>query len=127
VRPESAFLEAVIIATCAVIAAVGAVVLVRAMSRSRSRLAQRRVDLIRVAGQVRRDATGLRAQMGHTIETVERMRADGASLGQDMGRLTDSLRVQRRGIERVTRGRLATVIRMADVISKAARFAFLWR
>jgi hypothetical protein len=58
---------------------------------------------------------------------VEGMRVEGASLERDIVRLTDSLREQREGIERVTRGRLATVIRVAGVMSKAARFALLWR
>jgi hypothetical protein len=127
VRPESALLEAVIIVTCAVIAAVGAVVMVRALSRSRSALVQQRAESIRAADQARRDAAALRVQMEHTRATVERMRIDGATWDRDIGRLTDSLRAQRNGIEQVTRGRLATVIRMAGVMSKAARFALLWR
>jgi hypothetical protein len=120
-------LEAVIIAICAVIAAVGAVLVVRAMSRGRSGLVERRAAMARAAGRTSRDAADMRARMEHTITTVERIRGDGASWDADIGRLTDSLRAQREGIERVTRGRLATLIRMASMVSKAARFAFLWR
>ena len=125
--PESALLEAVIIATGAVIAAVGAVFLVRAMSGLRSDLARQRTAMAMTGDQTRRDAPGLRARMEHTTVTVERMRADGASWDADIGRLTDSLHAQREGIERLTRGRLAMAIRMASILSKAARFAILWR
>lgn len=58
---------------------------------------------------------------------LERMRGSGASLDDDLSRLTKSLRTQRAGIEGMARGRVATTIRLARLVSKAAQVAFLWR
>ena len=90
-------------------------------------MVERREAMGRTAVRMSRDAAGLRERMVHTATAVERMRSDGAHWDEDIGRLTEALRAQRKGIEQVTHGRLAMVIRMAGVVSKAARFAFLWR
>ncbi len=126
-NPESALLETVIIVFGAVVAAVGAVLMLRATSRIRSGLAQRHVALARATEETRREAAAIRTAAEHSIAMVEGMRVEGASRERDIVRLTDALREQREGIERVTHGRLATVIRVASVMSKAARFALLWR
>lgn len=116
-----------IIAICAVLVAGSAVPIVRAAARSGSGLARRREVIGRAAVRISRDAADARDRMARTTTTVERMRVDGMSWDQDMDRLTNSLRAQRQSIERMTQGRLAKVIRLAGVVSKAARVAFLWR
>jgi len=127
VRPETALLVAVIIASCAVLAAVTAVVVIRVASRSGSVMVRRRETFGRATVRTSRDAADLRDQLDRTTRALERMRANGASLDDDMIRLTKSLQAQRAGIEGMTHGRMARVIRLAGLVSKAAQVAFLWR
>jgi len=127
VRPETALLVAVIIACCAVLAAVTAVVVIRVASGSGSVMVRRRETIGRATVRTSRDAADLRDQLERTTRALEQMRANGASLDDGMIKLTKSLQAQRTGIERMTHGRLATVIRFAGLVSKAAQVAFLWR
>jgi hypothetical protein len=127
VRPETALLVAVIIAICAVVAAGGAMLIVRAASRGRSGLVHRRDVIGRTSVRVSRESADLRDRVEHVTAALEQMRVDGTSWDDDMRRLAGSLRTQREGIERMTQGRLATFIRLARLVSKAAQFAFLWR
>ncbi len=90
-------------------------------------MVRRRETIGRATVRTNRDAAGLRDQLEGTTRALERLRASGASLDDDMIRLTRSLQAQRTGIEGMAHGRMATVIRLAGLVSKAARVAFLWR
>jgi len=127
VSPETAQFVAVIVVICAVLVAGGTTLMVRAASRNRAGLVQRREAVERSAVRVSRESAELRDRMEHVTRSLERMRVDGTSWERDMQRWTGSLREQRASIERMTQGRLASIIRMARVVSKAAQVAFLWR
>jgi hypothetical protein len=127
VRPETALLVAIIIAICAVLAAGGAMLTVRAAARGRAGLVQRRESIARTSVRISRESADVRDRVEHVTAALEQMRVDGTSWDADMRGLTGVLQVQREGIERMTQGRLATFIRLARLVSKAAQFAFLWR
>jgi hypothetical protein len=118
---------AVIIAVCAVIAAGSAVLIVRSTSRSRAALMRRREIIGHAEVQTSRVAADARDRMEHTTVALQRLRLDGLAWDDDIRRLTRSLEAQRAGIEGVARGRLARIIRLAHLVSKAAQFAILWR
>lgn len=101
--------------------------IVRAASRGRSGLVHRRDVIGRTSVRVSRESADLRDRVEHVTAALEQMRVDGTSWDDDMRRLAGSLRTQREGIERMTQGRLATFIRLARLVSKAAQVAFLWR
>ncbi len=125
--PESALLVAVAIAVCAVIAAGSAVLIVRATAGYRRTLLWRREELGHAEIRVSHAAAAARDDVERVRATVDRMREERASWDDEMRRLTHTLREQRTTIEGMTRGRLARIIRMAHLVSKAAQFAFLWR
>jgi hypothetical protein len=118
---------AVIIAICAVVAAATAMVVIRAASRSRSSMVRRRESIGRAAVRTSRDSADTRDQMQQASTALERVRGEGASWDADMIRLTNTLRAQRAGIDGMTHGRVARLIRLAGLVSKAAQVAFLWR
>ncbi len=118
---------AVIIAIGAALVAGGAVFIVRAASRGRAGLERGRDAIGRSAVGISRDAADARDMMERVTTSLEQVRVDGSGWQDDMQRLTESLRMQRDGIERMSRGRLASTIRLARMVSKAAQFAFLWR
>ena len=126
-RPETAFFVAVIVALCAVLVASGAVLTVRAAFRVRTGLVRRREAIGQSSVRVSRESAELRDQIERTTLALGQMRNDSASWDHEMVRLTGSLRTQRESIDRMTQGRLASVIRVARMVSKAAQFAFLWR
>jgi len=127
VRPETAFFVAVIIAICAALVAGSAVLIVRAASWGRSGSVRRRETIGRAAVSISRESADARDMMEHVTASLEQMRVDASGWDEDMHRLAASLRTQRDGIERMTQGRLASFIRLARVVGKAAQFAFLWR
>ena len=125
--PESALLAAVVIAVCAVIAAGSAVLIVRATAGYRRTLVRRREELGHAEVRVSHAAADARDGVERVGAAVGRLRVERAAWDDEMRRLTDALRTQRRNIEGMTRGRLARIIRVAHLVSKAAQFAFLWR
>jgi leucyl aminopeptidase (aminopeptidase T) len=127
VSPESALLAAVIIAICAAISAGSAVLIVRATGRYRRLLALRREELGHAEVEVSHVAADARDGMARVVVAAERMREEEASWDDELRRLTHVLQEQRANIEGMTRGRLARIIRVAHMVSKAAQFAFLWR
>ena len=126
-RPESTLFVAVIVAVCAVLVAGGAVLIFRAASRGRAGLVRRREAIGRSSVRVSRESADLRDRLERATIALGQMRDDGTTRDQDMQRLTESLRRQRSSIDRMTQGRLASFIRLARMVSKAAQFAFLWR
>ena len=118
---------AVIIAICAALVAGSAVLIVRAASRGRSGSVHRREAIGRAAVSISHESADARDRMEHVTTSLEQMRVDASGWDEEMHRLAASLRTQRDGIERMTQGRLASIIRLARVVGKAAQFAFLWR
>jgi len=127
VRPETAFFVAVIVALCAVLVASGAVLIVRAAFRGGVALVRQREAFGQSSVRVSRESAVLRDRIERTTMALGQIRNDGMAWDQEMQRLTESLRTQRESIDRMTQGRLASVIRVARMVSKAAQFAFLWR
>ncbi len=90
-------------------------------------LVRRREAIDEASARVRRESADARDRLERATIALTQMRTQGTTWDDEMQRLTESLRTQRVSIERMTQGRLASFIRLARMVSKAAQFAFLWR
>ncbi len=90
-------------------------------------LTRRREEMGHAEVQASHTAADVRDGAERVVAVVERIRDERASWEDEMRLVTHALRGQRTNIEGMTSGRLARIIRMAHLASKAAQFAFLWR
>lgn len=125
--PDANNLVAIVVTVCAILtagAAVGVVVLARRVSGASRQVRDR---LGTAASVVRRDGPVLRDRLVTATDRLDRMRGRSDDTERAMADLTRSLTGVRVSLERLTRGRLAMLIRGAGVASRAAQFALLWR
>ena len=112
---------------CALAAAGGAALFVRWAARTRVALRGQRHEIARTATRTSRNAADIRERLAGSVDAMDRLRMQGELLDDRTMALVAWLGERRRGMERITQGRLATVIGLASLASKAARVAFLWR
>jgi hypothetical protein len=127
VDPDTSDLVAVLVAVCAllVVGFAAGVTLLAIRFRSGAIRARDRVTVM--TSDVRRNAPGVRARIELSASRVDRLREQWAATDQAVTDLTGSLTSLRGSLERLTRGRLAMLIRGAGIVSKAAQVALLWR
>ena len=125
--PDTSDLVAVLVAVCAllVVGFAAGVTLLAIRFRSGAIRARDRVTVM--TSDVRRNAPGVRARIELSASRVDRLREQWAATDQAVTDLTGSLTSLRGSLERLTRGRLAMLIRGAGIVSKAAQVALLWR
>jgi hypothetical protein len=127
VGPDSSELVAVVVAVCALLVvgiAAGLTLLVIRLTQGAS-LARR--HMTEQVSTLRHDVPGLRARIDHAASRVDRLREEWAATDQAVTDMTVTLASMRGSLERLTRGRLAMLIRGAGLVSKAAQLALLWR
>jgi hypothetical protein len=127
VSPEASSLVAIVVAVGAALvacAAAGSLLLAARVARG---AAGARDGLARATVALRREGPSLRDRMAATTRRLDLLRVRWVATDQAMAGLTASLGSVRGSLERVTQGRLATVIRGAGIVSKVAQFALLWR
>ena len=125
--PDTSELVAVVVAVCALLVmgvAAGLTMLATRLTRDAS-LARRRITT--QASTLRHDVPGLRARIDQAASRVDRLRDEWAATDKAVTEMTVTLASMRGSLERLTRGRLATLLRGAGLVSKAAQFALLWR
>jgi hypothetical protein len=127
VDPDTSSLVAVLVAVCALFVAGLAAGVVLLASRSTHGAAQARQRVTELTIAVRRDAPGTRARIEQSASRVDRLREQWAATDEAVTDVTDSLISLRGSLERLTKGRLAMLIRGAGIVSKAAQVALLWR
>ena len=125
--PDTRSLVAVIVAVCAllVVGFAAGVTLLAIRSTRGAITARGRVTAL--TSDLRRDAPGVRARIEQSAIRVDRLREQWAATDQAVTDLTGSLTSLRGSLQRLTRGRLAMLIRGAGIVSKAAQVALLWR
>jgi hypothetical protein len=127
VSPDTSSLVAVIAALCAVAAAcvaVGAVLLARRLTADSVRA---RRQLAAAASVARTDGPRVRARLDATTERMGQLEVRWSAADRAVSEMTGTLASARGSLEGLTRGRLAMLIRGAGIVSRAARFALLWR
>lgn len=125
--PEANSLVAVVVAVCALLvvgAAAGITLLAIRLAHGASVTGHR---LAQHASAVQQEGPALRARIHEATSRVERIREEWAAADQSVTDVTATLASMRGSLERLTRGRLATLIRGAGLVSKAAQLALLWR
>jgi hypothetical protein len=80
-----------------------------------------------MTSSVHREAPIARLRLAQAGERVDQLRRRWAAGDRAMGKLSRSLVAARASIERITRGRLAGVVRGAGLLSRTAQLAWLWR
>ena len=125
--PDTSTLVAVLIAVCALLV-VGVAASVSLLAIRFSRGATRACrGLTDQASAVRREAPALRTRIEGATTRIDRLREEWAATDQAVTDMTVTLASMRGSIQQLSRGRLATLIRGAGIVSKAAQLALLWR
>jgi hypothetical protein len=127
VSPDTNSLVAAIAALCAAVMACVAVSVVLLVRRSSGGATQARHRLTAAASSVRSDGPRLRAHLATTAHRVGQLQEGWQATDRAVGELTDTLGSVRGSLEGLTKGRLATLIRGAGIVSKVAQLALLWR
>lgn len=125
--PDPSSLVAALVAVGAVLVACVAVGLALLAARVRRGSARATERLGRATPAIRQDAARVRATLTMASDRLDRVGAQWRAGDAAMSGVTVSMAALRGSLERFTRGRLATLIRGAGVVSKVAQFALLWR
>lgn len=125
--PDANSLLAVLAAVCAALVACVAVGIVLLATRVGVRSGRARHRLELTTSTLRRDGPRVRRRLAASTARLESMRLRWSASDLVMTGVGKSLASVRESLERLTRGRLATLIRGAGMVSKVAQFALLWR
>lgn len=125
--PDANSLVAAFVAVGAVLVACVAVGFALLAARLRVGSARATDRLVRAIPAVRRDAVRMRVTLMTASDRLDRLRDQWRETDRVAGDTSMSLAAVRGSLERLTRGRLATLIRGAGMVSKVAQFALLWR
>lgn len=126
-HPGPSPIIAQILTVVAVLALVGAVLVITRTARVHRGLVRRRETAALARDQVRRLAADVRAELDRSTVVLTRVDRDMQQGELTVQRLSRALTAQRESIERVTQGRTARIMRLVHLVTRAAQFAFLWR
>ena len=125
--PDANSFLAVLAAVCAVLVACLAAGVVLLATRVRASATRGRDRLTVTTSTLRRDLPRVRERLTASTARLVSMRDRWAATDRAMTEIGGSLASVRESLERLTRGRLATLIRGAGIVSRVAQFSLLWR
>lgn len=125
--PDANSLVAAFAAVGAVLVACVAVGFALLAARVRVGSARATDRLVRAIPAVHQDAARIRLTLTTASDRLDRLRDQWRDTDRVVSDMSVSLVAVRGSLERLTRGRLATLIRGAGMVSKVAQFALLWR